>query len=194
MGKTWVTCRLAELARSSGIAVAALKAIETGCVDGRGEDDDALAAAAGGWQPTADRCQLKFRLPLAPAVAAEMESATVDLSVVAAQVRRLRSAADLLLVEGAGGWCVPISGRQYTAELARLVTNEVLIVGRAGLGTINHSVLTVRAVAADGFRVRAVVLSRRPDDDLGAAQRNAVEIRKASGARVLLSDDLTSAL
>jgi dethiobiotin synthetase len=163
-------------------------------VDGRGEDDEALLAAAGGWQPTADRCQLKFARPLAPGVAAELEGVAVDLSVVVGQVQRLRAAAELVLVEGAGGWCVPIGGHQYTAELARLVSTEVLIVGRAGLGTINHSVLTVRAVSADGFAIRAVVLSRRPEDDLEAARRNVIEIRKATGARVLLSDDLASAL
>ncbi len=199
VGKTWVSCRVATIARERGLRVAGLKAVESGCrvaADGSlsGEDDQALVAAAGSWQTAAERCLYRFAPPVAPGVAADDLGMQIDLGRVAGQVDDLRRRTDLVIIEGAGGWCVPMGGGRSMADLARLVSSEVVVVGRATLGTINHSILTARAVTADGFLVRAVVLSRRPEDPVETARRNAREIERATALRVVLSDDLSSAL
>ena len=194
VGKTWVTCALVRLLRGRGLRVAALKAIESGCRPAEqglvGEDDEALVTAAGGWQSWDQRCQIKFEAPVAPGVAAEDLGLRIDLDAIAAQVARLRATSDRLLVEGAGGWCVPLGDGRSTWNLARAVEGPVIIVGRAGLGTINHSVLTARAVAADGFQVHSIILSRRPGDSIADARRNAREVERLCGAPTILSDDL----
>lgn len=180
VGKTWVTARLAEAARARGVRVAALKAIESGCratpAGLVGEDDELLVTAAGGWQP--ERCRVLFEAAVAPGVAAEDVGAVIDLDAIAAQVDRLRAAAELTLVEGAGGWLVPLGAGRTIEDLARRLDLPVLVAARAGLGTISHSLLTVRAVRAAGLTAVGVALSLRPEDDPSFAERNRAEIAR----------------
>ena len=184
VGKTWVSCRLLEAWRADGLRVAGLKAAESGVSSGQGEDDRGLFEAAGGWQP--ERCAFNFVPAVAPGVAADDEMVEIDFEQIGKQVLRLEDEADRVLVEGAGGWLVPM-GRGRTIEtLARYLGRDVLIVGRAGLGTINHASLTHRAVIGSGLRVAGIVLSVRPDDDLDFARRNAEEIGKITAAEVHL--------
>ena len=201
VGKTWVTAGLARRARARGLRVAALKAIESGCrraPDGSGaligEDDEALVEAAGAWQGPEDRCRCLFEPALAPGVVADDLGVRIDLDAIEQQARSLVARTDLTLVEGAGGWTVPLGAGRTISDLARRLAAPVVIVGRAGLGTINHSVLTVRAVAADGLEIAAVVLSRQATDDLATARRNAAEIRSQTGATVVVSDELDRVL
>ena len=94
------------------------------------------------------------------------------------------------LVEGAGGWRVPITATADMGDLARILAFPVLVVARARLGTINHSLLTIEAIERDGLRVAGLVLSQRPEDDLNAAHSNQAQIqRRWSGPVVLLGQD-----
>jgi dethiobiotin synthetase len=102
--------------------------------------------------------------------------------------------ADLTLVEGAGGWRVPITDDADMATLAGAVGLPVLVVAHAGLGTINHSLLTVEAVRRDGCDPVAVILSRHPDDDRSFAFENAAEIERISKVTVLVLEDDPAAL
>lgn len=182
VGKTFVTCALARAARAAGLRVVAFKPIETGC-SGVGEDQAALAEAAG----DVVRGTYRFALPAAPLVAARAEGATIDLGRVRADFDLAKLGADLVLVEGAGGWRVPITASDDMAALARLTGFPVLIVARAGLGTINHSLLTIEAVQRDGLSVHGLVLSARPGDDLGFAESNAEQISARSQVPVFVT-------
>jgi dethiobiotin synthetase len=196
VGKTYVTCALARRARELGHRVFAFKPIETGCSGETGAyvgaDQDLLVEAAGGWQRGDVHGLYQFALPAAPLVAAEAEHALIDLERIVQTTREggATGGASVVLVEGAGGWRVPITRDADMSTLARLLSFPVILVARAGLGTINHTLLTIEAVERDGCSVAAVVLSRRPEDDLDFAESNRREIlRRWSGVVVMLGTD-----
>lgn len=193
VGKTHVTCALSRRARSLGHKVFAFKPIETGCVAGpdgeyRGEDQELLAEAAGAWQQGRLRGLYRFPLPAAPLVAADAARTSIDLGFVAEIARggASQGQASLTLVEGAGGWRVPITASADMSALARELGLPVVVVARGGLGTINHTLLTIEAVERDGCSLAGVVLSRRPDDELAFVLRNRVEIVRRWPGKVLI--------
>ena len=192
-GKTHVACALARLAVARGHRAFAFKPIETGCVSDPaggyvGADQERLAAAAGDWQRGELRGLYRFPLPAAPLVAAEAAHGAIDLALVARTARdgAAQSHASLTIVEGAGGWRVPITPDADMSTLARLLGLPVLAVARARLGTINHTLLTIEAIERDGLPLAAVVLSQREDDDPDAARSNLHQIQRRWRGRILL--------
>lgn len=193
VGKTYVGCALARRAVARGHKVFAFKPIETGCtplVDGslRGEDQELLAVAAGDWQAGPFRGVYRFPLPAAPLVAAVDARSSIDIDRIARVFREglSTSQASFALVEGAGGWRVPITPDVDMSILARRLSLPVVIVARASLGTINHSLLTLEAVERDGLRVAALVLSHRDTDDPVATRSNRAEIHRRWPGRIIL--------
>jgi len=188
---------LARRARAGGHKVFAFKPIESGCRVGPegeyiGGDQELLARAAGDWQQGQLRGLYRLALPAAPLVAAAAERIAIDLDFVVEMSRagRAQGQASLALIEGAGGWRVPITPSADMSTLARELGFPVVVVARAGLGTINHTLLTVEAIERDGMAVAAVVLSFRPEDEVGASQSNRREIlRRWSGQVVILGSD-----
>ena len=193
VGKTYVTCALIRRARTRGHKVFAFKPIESGCLPGpggerEGADQELLVHAAGNWQQGQLRGLYRFAMPAAPLVAAEAAETSIDLEQVCAVARSgsQQWQASLTLVEGAGGWRVPITATADMSTLALSLGLPVLVVARAGLGTINHTLLTIEAVQRDGLSLAAVVLSRRPHDAAGFAETNRREIARRWAGRVLL--------
>lgn len=196
VGKTYVTAALARRARVLGQKVFAFKPIETGCevVDGRrvGADQELLCEAAGGWQTGEQRGIYRLLQPAAPWVAAQAESVGISLERVLSVANSVADV-DVTLVEGAGGWRVPITAAEDMSDLARRLDAPVIVVARATLGTINHSLLTLEAVERDGLRVAALVLSQHPNDDRALAESNAAQIRhRWPGPVVLFGSELES--
>ena len=193
VGKTFVTCAFARQATSRGKKVFAFKPIETGCamIDGRlfGSDQELLAHAAGNWQRGSHRGVYRFAQAVAPLVAATAESEAIDLEWVADVFKKGSAEADLVLVEGAGGWRVPITETVDMGGLAKRLGLPVIVVARAGLGTINHSLLTIEAVEHEGLTLHAVVLNALPSDEPGLAASNADEIRRKWPGTVLIGCD-----
>ena len=196
VGKTYVACALAQRARARGHKVFAFKPIETGCTATEGgylgADQELLAAAAGDWQTGALRGLYRFPLPAAPLVAAHQAGSAIDLDLVERTVREgaAQSGVSWTLVEGAGGWRVPITPDADMAALARRLRFPVVVVARAGLGTINHSLLTLEAIERDGLSVAGLVLSRRETDDPVAAESNLAQIqRRWAGSITILATD-----
>lgn len=157
VGKTTVGRALIHLAKGQGLTVRAIKPIETG---GR-DDQEALGAEN----------VYSFALPAAPLVAARAEGRTIDFDRLVENVSR-ETSADLTLVEGAGGWRVPITVQADMGTLAQRLGYPVLVVAAAGLGTINHTLLTLEAIERDGLQVHAVVLSKRQEDDASLVETN----------------------
>jgi len=186
VGKTYVTTALGERGRQLGRRVFAWKPVETGCtaVHGQlvGADQEAISSA---WQQGDLRGVYRFRRPVAPLVAARGEG-RIEPHRIVETFQSGASSADLVLVEGAGGWRVPITDDLDMGGLAKLLGLPVIVVARGSLGTINHTLLTVEAVVRDHQVVAAVVLSCRPDDDPDFAEENANEIRRRFSGRVLL--------
>lgn len=197
VGKTYVTCAVTRRALAYGHKVFAFKPIETGCASGPdgeliGADQELIANAAGSWQQGPLRGLYRFPLAAAPLVAAEAAHTTIDLAQVVETARSgaVQNQATLTLVEGAGGWRVPITRDADMSALARELGLPILVVARAGLGTINHTLLTIEAVQRDGLPLAGVVISQRTDDAPEATESNRAEInRRWPGLIMILGAD-----
>jgi dethiobiotin synthetase len=139
VGKTVVACALVRALRGRGVDAGAMKPIETGVSEAGPLDAIALREAAGGTDSLDDVCPQRFRLPAAPTVAAVAEGRTVDLAAVDEAFARLAARHELLVVEGAGGLLAPAADGASMADLAARLRLPLLVVARAALGTINHS-------------------------------------------------------
>lgn len=190
-GKTFVTAAIARRARALDKRVFGFKPVETGCerVNGQliGHDQAVVTEAAGDWQQGEQRGVYRFVIPAAPLVSALAEGARIEIERIVA-VANSAPEVDVLLVEGAGGWRVPITETEDMSSLARCLEAKVIVVGKAGLGTINHTLLTIEAVERDGLDLAAVILSRRPDEDPDFARSNRDEINRCWPGSVLLFD------
>jgi dethiobiotin synthetase len=188
VGKTYCSSALLREGLRRGWSVVGHKPIETGCktVDGKRIAEDAIEL--GRATETKGEAQYALALPAAPSVAAARENLTIKVDTVIEKIRAIATAKDLAIVEGAGGWRVPIDANVDMGSFAAQLGWPVLIIARAGLGTINHSLLTVEAVEYEGCEVWGVALSVRPDDDPGFAQSNRDEISKRTGCPVWLFD------
>lgn len=156
VGKTVVSCGLLERARASGATTSGLKPIAAGAhwtVDGlRNNDALALAAVSTVAMPYHHRNPICLEPAIAPHVALERatQSVTVD-RLLAALAPGLGEPADLTLVEGAGGWMVPLNSRETVADFALALTIPVIVVVGLRLGCLNHALLTVAAIEAAGI-------------------------------------------
>jgi len=174
VGKTFVTAALARRARALGKRVFAFKPIETGVTGMIGEDQQTLVDAAGGWQIGDLAGIYRFSLPAAPSVAADQK---ISFSRILETLHTGSTGVDLTLVEGAGGWRVPISNDEDMSSLARLCGFPVIVVATASLGTINHSLLTIEAIERDGQSVAGLILSQLPSDSLAHVTSNIDQLR-----------------
>ena len=163
VGKTIVAAGLVKLARNKGLRALAVKPVETGCTvrDGQlyPEDGSFLHQASEG-DLTLDECvPFRFSLPASPARAAAAMGSSLHVTDLKEHVLALAEDADLTVVEGAGGLMVPIQGNLMMIDLAKRLGFPTIIVARSGLGTINHSLLTVNALKQRGLEILGIVLS-----------------------------------
>jgi dethiobiotin synthetase len=187
VGKTEVAVALVAGLRARGLDVGAMKPAQSGIEDGLPSDADRLRAAAGGGDPPGLVCPYALRAPLAPAVAARLEGVSISLDHVLACARELAARHQALVVEGAGGLLVPLTEGHTYADLAVALGLPVLVVARAGLGTVNHTALTVEALRARRLEVAGVVLNRATPGGDPSEPHNAAAIERLTGARVLAS-------
>lgn len=166
VGKTIVAATLARLLRMNGVKVGVMKPVTSGCREDDGQlvsDDALLLCQAAGVPFTEDIAPYRLREALAPAEAAKCDGVRIDLSVIKASFDRLVSSYDYVIVEGAGGLMVPLSGGLLIADLARELGLPLLVVARPGLGTINHTVLTCFAAQQMGLGVAGVIINGMPE-------------------------------
>lgn len=149
VGKTLVTGALAMILKERGFRVGVMKPIQTGSSsDGStGNDDISLLQAASGDRESARRIST-YRLspPLAPLAAARLERVVIDHTRLAAQFEDLSTRSDILLVEGIGGVMVPLAENYLVLDLIEMLGLPALVIGRAGLGGVNHALLTLEAL------------------------------------------------
>ena len=181
VGKTRVSCALLGALRARGLDVGAMKPIETGVGPEGPLDAIALRAAAGAADPLDEVCPQRFRLPAAPSVAAEAEARAVDLAAIEAAFERIRTRHAWVLAEGAGGLLVPIGAGLTMAELAARLGLCLLVVARARLGTLSHTLLTLEAARARRLRVAGVVVSRAEPELPDGDARNLAALRRELG-------------
>lgn len=169
VGKTRVGLGLLAAARAQGYRTAAMKPVSAGCaVTSEGlRNDDALALkrAATLDRPYALVNPVAFAPPIAPHIAAAESAVPIDLRRIQSAFKQLRSGADFCVVEGAGGWLVPLGPRTSLADMAaRLALPVVLVVG-IRLGCLNHALLTVESIRRRGVTFAGWVANVLAGDD-----------------------------
>ena len=160
VGKTIVTSAIVAAAQAAGLRVAVIKPGQTGTADGAPTDIDLINRLAG---PATARTLASYPDPLAPLAAAKVAHlAPLELYEVVDAVRAEAEKHDLVLVEGAGGLLVPMgvrpSGDPWTfADLATTLGVNTIVVSRAGLGTLNHTALTLEALGRRGVQAGVIL-------------------------------------
>lgn len=155
VGKTLVSVLLLRALRSRGLRALAMKPVAAGCewVDGewRNEDVEALREAASFSVERALMNPYAFEPAVSPHLAAGRAGVAVDFGRVRASLAQLRAQADVVVVEGAGGWLAPLGDTTTMADLAVALDLPVVLVVGLRLGCLNHALLTAAAVAASGL-------------------------------------------
>lgn len=160
VGKTVATAAIACALAASGRRVAVLKPAQTGVAPGEAGDADFVLAALGSSQLPQPAYVYRFAEPVAPLVAARVHGTTIDTGAILESFTWLRMSHDVVLVEGAGGLLVPLTESHNMADMAHgLGDLPLVVVARPGLGTLNHTLLTLEAARARGLAVLGVVLA-----------------------------------
>ena len=163
VGKTVVAAGLALVLRARGLRVGVMKPVATGCygADERLISKDAaflMEAAQNEYPPLTS--PERFRNSLSPNVAAMLEKKEVSVQGILKSYHELQKHYDFIIVEGIGGLMVPLKKDYYVANLIHDMGLPIVIVSHAGLGAINHSLLTVDAAMIRGLEVRGIIFNR----------------------------------
>jgi dethiobiotin synthetase len=157
IGKTLSSCTLLHALRARGLRAVGMKPLASGCEttpEGlRNEDALALQAASDPRPAYDDVNPYALPAPLAPEIAAREAGIAVELAPMLAAHARLAAQADVVVVEGVGGWAAPMAPSLMQADLVRALDVPVVLVVGLRLGCLNHAMLSARAIAADGCRL-----------------------------------------
>lgn len=190
VGKTMVTAALARAWLGEGHRVGIYKPACSGSDIGPDgaiwSDIEIHHSALGGQFPRAGICPQCFDAPLAPPVAARLEHRSVDERLLRSGACWWKGQCDWLLVEGVGGFLCPLTEAGTIADFAVELQYPVLVVARAGLGTLNHTLLTIEAIRTRNLPIAGVVLNEcdgKPDESMAT---NAAEISRRGQCPVLM--------
>jgi dethiobiotin synthetase len=181
VGKTYVTALLTRALRSAGLDTVALKPISCG----DREDAESLRNAIGGELPLDAINPLWFDAPAAPLVAAREEGRTIERANLRDWYTALRQSRKSLLVEGVGGWLVPVAEGLGGAEFAAIFDLPVVIVVANRLGCINHTLLTIESVRTRGFTCAGLIINHLHPAETISERTNAALLRELTDVPVL---------
>jgi len=185
VGKTTISAALAKILKDKGYSVGYYKPVETGCRQNC-SDGEILSKITG--QPFDEITLYRFSQPVAPLIAQRIEGKDINLNNIYTHLDKLRSKYDYLIVEGAGGIKVPITeqyGQIYTyTDFIYETGLPVLIVSRAGLGTINHTALTVDVLNFINADIRGIILNGYTGEDI-SEDTNPEVITQMTGVDIL---------
>lgn len=189
VGKTYVAAGIASELRRRGVDVGVMKPAETGCSmrAGRLVPGDALRLMKAA--EVRDSLSLvnpyRFTPPLAPAVAADLEGKKIDLDKITNTYQKLSKRHEFMIVEGAGGIMVPLSRNASYLDLAEALGIPVLIVARPGLGTINHTLLTIAVLKERSIAIAGIAINHADNRKAGLAEKTSPEIiERISGVKI----------
>jgi dethiobiotin synthetase len=193
VGKTVVAATIARTAAARGERVAVFKPAVSGLDEGGEPDHHVLRRAAGSDQSDDQIAPYRYGPPVSPHLGGELAGRAIDPARLATAAAEAGQDADRLVVEGVGGFLVPLTLGYLVRDFARELGFSATIAAPSGLGTINHTLLTIDAVRSVGLEVEAVVLTPWPDDP-GAVEwsnRDAIERLGRVRVEVLPRIDLT---
>lgn len=185
VGKTFVAAGLIKAIREKGFSVCPMKPVETGCRLSKGRlipgDAGRLLKVSGFKEPLDVVNPYRFRLPLAPAMAAEREGTVIRKSKILSLSRRLMKKYDFTVIEGAGGIMVPVYKRYLYLDMIKDIGLPLLIIARPGLGTINHTLLTIKAARSKGISICGVIINSADRSGKDTSVENNPEIIEKLG-------------
>ncbi len=185
VGKTLISCALLYGFAAQGKHALGFKPVAAGC-DADGYNDDAKALRAASTIPLTyeqvNPCCL--REAIAPHIAARNEGMTIEFPGILSAYRELAGLADVVIVEGAGGFIVPLNDTKSSADLARTMALPVILVVGMRLGCLNHALLTVRAIADYGLECAGWVANVL-DESMPALSENIAALRERIAAPLL---------
>jgi dethiobiotin synthetase len=186
VGKTVVAAAICGALRARGEAVVAFKPVVSGTADRTGPDwpaDHEILAAATGGDP-AEIAPAVFEAPLSPHLAAALAGRPLDPAALRAAFARRAAGAGAVVVEGVGGLLVPLTPDYLVRDLARDLALPLVIAAHPGLGTINHTLLTIEAARAAGLRVAGVVFTPWPAAPGVMEEDNRATVGRLGGVEV----------
>lgn len=161
VGKTHVTCALLHATRQLGVTAVGMKPIAAGVeADGRNDDVAQLLAASSMTPPPEWVNPFLYAPAIAPHIAAREAGRPIDIATIRRALEQLRTLADVVWVEGVGGFRVPLDEKYDTADLAQALALPVVLVVGMRLGCLNHALLTAEAIARRGLTLTGWVANR----------------------------------
>lgn len=186
VGKTYVASALVRHFAAKGYSTIGMKPIASGCMrDGNGvllNDDVSALAAASNVPASLDLINpYRFEPAIAPHIAAAQVEKIIDCEVIKLAYQQLKALADVVIVEGAGGFLVPLNNQETLADLAVLLNIPVILVVGMRLGCINHALLTVEAIKSRGLTLAGWV-ANRVDAEMPVFEENLVSLQQRIAA------------
>ncbi|OGI42904.1 MAG: dethiobiotin synthase [Candidatus Muproteobacteria bacterium RBG_16_64_11] len=182
VGKTLVSCALLRALRARDLSAVGMKPVASGChstVDGmRHGDAEALMAASSVVVDYAAVNPYALRAATAPHLAAQAEGVTISIDTIAAEFARVQALADAVVVEGVGGWAVPIDATHTMADVAARLRLPVVLVVGIRLGCLNHALLTAAAIQHAGCRLAGWVANHLSNDADGVVEGYVTALRE----------------
>jgi dethiobiotin synthetase len=184
VGKTVVAAAIARTLAAKGRRLAVFKPAVTGLEDPGEPDHELLRRASGSEQSDDQIAPYRYGPPASPHLAAELAGERIDPSLLLTAARAAAAGAELLVCEGVGGLMVPLAGDYLVRDLARDLGLPLVVAAGPGLGTINHTLLTLEAARAAGLEVAGVVLTPWPGDPDPVQASNLETLRELAGAEL----------
>ena len=187
VGKSVLAAAICAALVARGRSVAAFKPVVTGLDEPPGpfgRDHELLARAAGGQRRPEAVAPYRFGPPVSPHLAAEGAGVAVEPARLVALAHAAAGTADVLVTEGVGGLLVPLTPGYLVRDLAVDLALPLVVAAHTGLGTINHTLLTVEAARSGGLTVAAVVMTPWPDEPRAIESSNRAIVERLAGVPV----------
>jgi dethiobiotin synthetase len=185
VGKTVVSAAIAWTLQQSGKRVAAMKPIQTGAGEDGLLDIEFIQKVMGTDYSLEVVCPYRFPMPLAPLAASNLAGERMDIDRIKSAYFDLSSRHEIVIVEGAGGLLVPITETYFMSDLAYDLELGLIIVIRPGLGTLNHTLLTLEYARSHGLNILGFVINNFPDSPNLAERKNPDLLLKLTGEKIL---------
>jgi len=181
VGKTVVSALLGLIYSHLGVKTAYFKPVATG-----GDGDPRFVASILGLAEPLERlCPYVFTQPCSPHLASRLEGKPIEMAVILESYTYLSQKYQAIIVEGAGGLLVPLGSGRFISHLVQDLSLPLLVVARPGLGTLNHTLLTLAVAGVQGLKVAGVIINRYPSLPDPATKDNPGTIAELSGSPVL---------
>ncbi len=188
VGKTVVTTTLARLLVLKGIDVGIMKPMETGVplIPDNQSDAERLIAAAEVPEPLEEVSPIRLQTPASPYQACLLEGVDLDLSVISENFLKISNRHSLTLVEGVGGLVVPLTRTQMLTDLIKELNLPLILVSRLSLGTLNHTLMTVRIANQLGLSIKGIIFNQSQAGEISKVEAGCPEIiKELSGVDIL---------